>query len=59
MTWVAALTANDWLALDIGLQRLYVILEHETPANWPRVIGAARYHGLVAKAVAFCIEQWP
>ena len=59
MNWVTGLPVDEWLAFDLGLQRLYVILDHETPANWPRVVCAPRYHGLVAKAVVFCIEQWP
>lgn len=59
MRWAAGLSVDEWLSLDVGLQRLYVILEHETPVNWPRVVGAPRYHGLVAKAVAFCVQYWP
>ncbi len=58
MYFATGMAPEDWTMVDGQLQRLYFILDHETPPHWPNVVCNHRYHGLVARALVFCLEMW-
>jgi hypothetical protein len=59
MHYTSTLSPDEWRdGLPLPLQRLYVVLEHETPPNWHRVVCNPRYQGLVAKALAQCLPDY-
>jgi hypothetical protein len=58
MHYASSLSSKEWRdGLALPLQRLYVVLEHETPPNWHHVVCNPRYQGLVAKALAQCLHE--
>lgn len=49
--FVAALAPADWATLEPSLQRLWHLLEYEAPVHWYKILGAPRYHPLVARLI--------
>lgn len=53
--FVSVLSPEDWAALDLPLQRLYVLLDYESPGAWFKIIGSPRYTEIVAQLV---VARW-
>lgn len=60
MGFVSSLCWSEWQALDIDLQRLYVLLDYvydEDRGAWHRVLRNLKYAPWVAKAVLFVADN--
>ena len=60
MSYVSALAWDEWITLDIDLQRLYVLLDYvhdEEGGQWSRILRNAKYSNWVAKVVATTMDD--
>lgn len=58
MMYISSLCWDEWSALDIDLQRLYVILDYEHGSNWyHKILCNPKYTVWIAKLLVFCLEQ--
>ena len=68
---IGSLNWDDWMHVDLDLQRLFVLLDYEHPGHWQaRILCNAKYTAWpgacpagraprpVAKLVVFCLRQW-
>ena len=58
MAYTGTMCRDEWLALDLELQKLFVVLEYEQPHHWySRILCNARYTPWVAKLLVFTIRN--
>ena len=59
MAYIGSLCWDEWMSLDLDLQRLYLLLDYEHPGAWyPKILCNSKYSVWIAKVVTFCLEQW-
>lgn len=59
LVYVSTLCWDEWMNLDIDLQRLYLLLDYEHPSQWfTKILCNPKYTAWIAKLVVFCLQQW-